>query len=209
MEGVVQPRVIKTLARIMKEEQGLISKAEVKERLADHSTTKTVEELKDSGITVIGKKVIKPTKADENATTDLVRLAKRARTHTPGTDYGFSFDIDGVIYKSGQLCPGAKEAMKLLTDMKIPFIFLTNSGGKNEEARAADMAKKLDIPIHADQFIQAHTPFKKHIPDLADKVILVLGGVGDANREVAEFYGYQKVITTADLVAAPRRCFRI
>jgi HAD superfamily hydrolase (TIGR01456 family) len=191
----------------VKEEHGSIPKAEVKTPMTDHSTTKNVEALKDSRITVISKKLIKSVKPSENATAELTRLAKRARVHTPGSDYGFSFDIDGVIHKSGELCPGAKEAMECLNDKKIPFIFLTNGGGKNEEARAADMAEKLGIPVHADQFIQAHTPFKQHVSELADRAVLVLGGVGDGNREVAEFYGYNKVITNADLVTAHNGVF--
>ncbi|CAJ2505089.1 Uu.00g124830.m01.CDS01 [Anthostomella pinea] len=116
-------------------------------------------------------------------------------------DFAFSFDIDGVIYKSGQLCQGAKEAMTWLSDNNVPFIFLTNGGGKTEDVRAADMAERLGIPLSPSQFIQAHTPFKNQVPSLADKKALVLGGVGDECRFVAEHYGF-KVITSADIVTA-------
>lgn len=62
------------------------------------------------------------------------------------------------------------------------------------------MAKRLDTPVHADQFIQAHTPFREEVKDLADKNVLVLGSVGNASREVTEYYSYKKVVTTADLI---------
>ncbi|PVH88954.1 HAD-superfamily hydrolase [Cadophora sp. DSE1049] len=115
-------------------------------------------------------------------------------------DFAFAFDIDGVIYKSGQLCPGAKDAMEYLNKNNITFIFLTNGGGKTEFVRAKDMSEKLGIPILAEQFIQAHTPFKKYAPEYDDKVVLVLGGVGDECRHVAETaYGYKTVVTSADL----------
>ena len=117
-----------------------------------------------------------------------------------GEDFGFAFDIDGVIYKSGQLCPGAKDAMSYLHKNNIPFIFLTNGGGKTEAVRAKDMSEKLGIPILAEQFIQAHTPFKKFAPEYEDKVVLVMGGVGDECRHVAEAaYGFKNVVTSADL----------
>ncbi|KAL2076171.1 hypothetical protein VTL71DRAFT_1114 [Oculimacula yallundae] len=83
-----------------------------------------------------------------------------------------------------------------------PLHLLTNGGGKTEDVRAADMAKKLGIPVLPSQFIQAHTPFKNQVNSLAEKAVLVLGGVGDQCREVAEYYGFRKVITSADIIAA-------
>src|SRR5271168_2852845 len=41
----------------------------------------------------------------------------------------FSLDIDGVLMRSKILLPGATETLKMLQKYKIPFIFLTNSGG--------------------------------------------------------------------------------
>ncbi|KAG4437129.1 hypothetical protein IFR05_007391 [Cadophora sp. M221] len=98
---------------------------------------------------------------------------------------------------------GSLEAMKYLSDNNIPFIFLTNGGGKTELVREKDMSERLGVPVLAEQFIQAHTPFKQYVPEFEDKVILVLGGVGDQCREVAESaYGFKKVITSADLITA-------
>lgn len=143
-------------------------------------------------ITILAMKNVTPTRP--------FRKWKAFKPHIPGQNFAFSFDIDGVIYKSGELCPGAKEAISYLYENKIPFILLTNGGGTVEDARAADMAKKLGVPIHADQLIQAHTPFKEYVGELGDKTVLVLGGVGDRCRQVAEYYGYKNVITTADLI---------
>ncbi|KAK0109910.1 hypothetical protein ONS95_002581 [Cadophora gregata] len=127
-------------------------------------------------------------------------ISRPAPYSSEGKDFAFAFDIDGVIYKSGELCPGAKDAMECINQNNIPFIFLTNGGGKTESVRAQDMSKKLGIDIRAEQFIQAHTPFKQYAPEYKDKVVLVLGGVGDACRQVAESaYGFKNVVTSADL----------
>ncbi|KAL2074618.1 hypothetical protein VTL71DRAFT_8396 [Oculimacula yallundae] len=131
-------------------------------------------------------------------TTSAVKLAPYRHKEK---DFGFAFDIDGVIYKSGDLCPGAKDAMEYLHINKFPFVFLTNGGGKTECFRAKDMSDRVGVPICADQFIQAHTPFKQYAAEFEDKVVLVLGGVGDSCRHVAESaYGYKNVVTTADFV---------
>ncbi|EKD12018.1 uncharacterized protein L3040_008038 [Drepanopeziza brunnea f. sp. 'multigermtubi'] len=189
------------------------------------ASTSTTGHLEDFDITIIDTTTISPTMTSQPSSQDLARIAstlesfditvigrtvitptkKKTTVKTPqplGKNFAFSFDIDGVIYKSGELCPGALEAMTYLHENEIPFIFLTNGGGKIEDERAADMAQKLGIPILASQFIQAHTPFKNQVETLADKTVLVLGGVGNQCREVAEHYGFKRVITSADIITA-------
>ena len=40
---------------------------------------------------------------------------------------GLMIDMDGTIYKGGNLIPGAKEMVEFLKKEKIPFVFLTNN----------------------------------------------------------------------------------
>ena len=40
---------------------------------------------------------------------------------------GFLIDMDGVIYRSAQLVPGALDFIQMLHDWRIPFLFLTNN----------------------------------------------------------------------------------
>jgi ribonucleotide monophosphatase NagD (HAD superfamily) len=47
-----------------------------------------------------------------------------------------AFDATGVLFKSNKLIPKAKEALTLLKDRDIPFVILTNAGGRTETARA-------------------------------------------------------------------------
>jgi len=52
---------------------------------------------------------------------------------------GFLIDMDGVIYRSSQLIPGAVRFIRLLQEYHIPFLFLTN----NSQRTRRDVATKL------------------------------------------------------------------
>jgi NagD protein len=61
---------------------------------------------------------------------------------------GFLIDMDGVIYRSSQLIPGAVDFVKMLQRMRIPFLFLTN----NSQRTRRDVAMKLNrmgMPVDA------------------------------------------------------------
>jgi len=73
----------------------------------------------------------------------------------------------------------------MLQAQNIPFILLTNGGGKSEVERVADLQEKLKVPLDTSMFIQSHTPFAD-LEEYKDKTILVLGGDGDQCRLVAE-----------------------
>ncbi|RAL61845.1 hypothetical protein DID88_002908 [Monilinia fructigena] len=53
--------------------------------------------------------------------------------------FAFAFDIDGVLLRSSSPIPGASEALNLLYSNNIPFILLTNGGGKHESARVTEL----------------------------------------------------------------------
>jgi HAD superfamily hydrolase (TIGR01450 family) len=102
------------------------------------------------------------------------------------------YSIDGVLLRSSGIIPGAAQALALLHNNNIPFILLTNGGGKHESARVAELSKKLGVPLTEENFVQSHTPFKQlvdgdeTIESLKDKTILVTGGDSDKCRKVAE-----------------------
>lgn len=63
------------------------------------------------------------------------------------TRRGFLIDMDGVIYRGGELIPGADQFIRLLLKHDVPFLFLTN----NSQRTRRDVATKLTrmgIPIH-------------------------------------------------------------
>ncbi len=53
--------------------------------------------------------------------------------------FGLLIDMDGVIYRGGEIIPGAPQFINQLVDNNIPFRFLTN----NSQRTRLDMAAKL------------------------------------------------------------------
>ncbi|KAH3672195.1 hypothetical protein WICMUC_004424 [Wickerhamomyces mucosus] len=132
-----------------------------------------------------------------------VRIKKEVIDHQRVASYAFAFDIDGVIIRGPETIPEAKEALRLLNgdnkyNIKVPYIFVTNGGGRSESARCKELSDRLDIEVTEDQVIQGHTPMK----DLVDvyKTVLVVGGVGDACKKVAVEYGFDRVVTPLDIM---------
>ena len=90
--------------------------------------------------------------------------------------------------RSSDALPRAQKALSYLESQRIPFILLTNGGGKHESERVADLSGKLGVAIDTTMFIQSHTPFAD-MDQYKDKTVLVVGGEADNCRAVAEAYG--------------------
>ncbi|KAI1262666.1 HAD-superfamily hydrolase [Xylariaceae sp. FL1019] len=117
--------------------------------------------------------------------------------------FAFAFDIDGVLIRGGRPIPEAIQAMKVLNGdnqygIKIPYIFLTNGGGKSESERCEDLSKQLEVDISPAQFICGHTPMSEMSSKF--KTVLVVGGEGEKCRDVAQTYGFTDVITPGDII---------
>jgi ribonucleotide monophosphatase NagD (HAD superfamily) len=96
--------------------------------------------------------------------------------------------IDGVLLRSSDALPRAHKTLAYLQSQRIPFVLLTNGGGKHESERVAELSSKLDVAIDTSIFIQSHTPFADMV-EYKDKNVLIVGGEGDNCRKVAEAYG--------------------
>jgi ribonucleotide monophosphatase NagD (HAD superfamily) len=110
--------------------------------------------------------------------------------------YAFAFDIDGVLIRGGRPIPEAIEAMKILNGqneigVKVPYIFVTNGGGKTEAERCVQLSQQMEMDVSPGQFICGHTPMR----EMAEKynTVLVVGGEGEKCRNVAEGYGFRDV----------------
>lgn len=131
------------------------------------------------------------------------RKKKTVIDHPRVASYAFCFDIDGVILRGPNTIPEAVEAIRLLNgenkyNIKVPSIFVTNGGGKPELQRAEDLLQRLKTEIRVDQIIQGHTPMRDLVPQY--KNVLVVGGVGNVCRNVAELYGFKNVYTPLDIL---------
>jgi len=135
----------------------------------------------------------------------------RSATASPATPeetlvtdkFAFAFDIDGVLIRGGKVIPEAVEAMKVLNGqnqygIKVPYIFVTNGGGKTEQERCLQLSNQLQLEVSPGQFICGHTPMR----EMAEKyhTVLVVGGEGEKCRLVAEGYGFKDVVTPGDII---------
>jgi len=119
--------------------------------------------------------------------------------------FAYAFDIDGVLIRGGEVIPQAVEAIAALNGknefgVKVPYIFVTNGGGKTEEERCIQLSKQLEIEVSPGQFICGHTPMREMAAKY--KTVLVVGGEGEKCRQVAEGYGFKDVITPGDIIKA-------
>lgn len=65
----------------------------------------------------------------------------------PKLDYAFAFDIDGVLMLGKNAIPAGARALQKLSERKIPFILLTNGGGKFETDRVAELSERLGVNV--------------------------------------------------------------
>jgi NagD protein len=59
---------------------------------------------------------------------------------------GLLIDMDGVIYRSAQLIPGAVEFVEMLQEWNIPFLFLTNNSQRTRRDVATKI-QRLGMPV--------------------------------------------------------------
>ncbi|KAF2488862.1 HAD-superfamily hydrolase [Lophium mytilinum] len=116
-------------------------------------------------------------------------------------DFAFAFDIDGVLVRSSDPLPRAHKTLSYLQSQCIPFILLTNGGGKHESERVEELSNKLEVLLDTTMFVQSHTPFAD-MDEYKEKTVLVMGGDQDNCRRVAEKYGFQTVVTPGDILTA-------
>lgn len=112
-----------------------------------------------------------------------------------------SISIDGVLVRTSKPIPAAQKALPRLQKERIPFILVTNGGGKTEEQRAEDLQDKLGVPLDASMIVQSHTPFAD-MTDFHDKTVLIVGGDYDYCQLVAQKYGFKKAVTPVDILCA-------
>ncbi|XBW36661.1 hypothetical protein QEN19_002235 [Hanseniaspora menglaensis] len=111
---------------------------------------------------------------------------------------GFVFDIDGVLVQGSRPIPAATKALKFLHRNKIPFVFLTNSGGLLEKEKSLQVLRKLGIekefpPVKT---ILSHTPYKALSKQF--KTVFSVGPIGSSR--VLREYGFEKVFEASDLI---------
>ena len=68
-------------------------------------------------------------------------------------DFGFLFDIDGVLTRGKTVIPAAKRALKKITDSNgeftVPTVFVTNAGNTLRKYKARQLSDLFDINVSA------------------------------------------------------------
>lgn len=102
------------------------------------------------------------------------------------------------------MVPGACDAIRSLQRSEIPFVLMTNGGGRPEAEKAKQIHERLkdkDIePFSEHQIVLSHTPMKEWIaPKYAEKKILLLGF--DRVSDVARSYGFKRFVRPRQLIS--------
>ncbi|KAK0045729.1 cat eye syndrome critical region protein 5 [Biomphalaria pfeifferi] len=113
--------------------------------------------------------------------------------------FGFLFDIDGVIVRGRKPLPHAKEAFQLLAkdgQFKVPTLFVTNAGNSLRSRKAQQLSEWLGIQVTEDQVVMSHSPLKM-FRQFHDKHVLV-NGQGPV-KAIAQNIGFTNVTTVEEL----------
>ncbi|KAL7638321.1 UNVERIFIED_CONTAM: hypothetical protein RMT77_010889 [Armadillidium vulgare] len=117
--------------------------------------------------------------------------------------FGLLFDIDGVLVRGKKILPTAPDAFQRLIDsagkFRVPTVFVTNAGNKLRHHKAEQLSEWLNVEVHEDQVVMAHSPLKL-FDQFFEKQMLV-SGQGPV-REIANNLGFTKITTIDDMRAA-------
>ncbi|KPI86499.1 hypothetical protein ABL78_4439 [Leptomonas seymouri] len=106
---------------------------------------------------------------------------------------GVVMDIDGVVYRGHQLIPGADTAIQHLATLRIPFLFMTNGGGKSEAEKAEELSELLKCPVQPTQVLLAHSPMRLLVPEFREQRVVVVGAPHCA--AIAREYGFRRAMS--------------
>ncbi|KAL3852574.1 hypothetical protein ACJMK2_016195 [Sinanodonta woodiana] len=126
----------------------------------------------------------------------LQRKRIHGKTAQSDLDFGFLFDIDGVICRGKTVLPSAREAFCKLVDrngkFRVPVLFVTNAGNTLRQRKAQQLSQLLDIKVHEDQVVMSHSPLRM-FKQFHNKHILA-SGQGPI-QEIARALGFTNVTT--------------
>lgn len=103
-------------------------------------------------------------------------------------EFAIVFDVDGVLLHDYHPIKGAQKAMQLVHNYKIPYIFLSNGGGRVEEIQAMNYSKALETEIPVERVIVSHTPMKDLVPKYKNQRVLIFGLEKDHTMQLAKKY---------------------
>lgn len=100
---------------------------------------------------------------------------------------GFMIDMDGTVYKGGNLIPGAIEFIDALNDRGIPFVFLTNNSSRARDHYYDKLVRMgfhvsienvLTSAIATTRFVLSERPGKRVYPVASPDVVEEMRAAG-------------------------------
>jgi arabinose operon protein AraL len=88
---------------------------------------------------------------------------------------GFIFDLDGTVYRSDQLIPGADAVIRLLKESGRKVVFVSNKPIQTREDYAAKLAR-LGIPTEPDEVINSTFVMTNYLKNNAPRAKLFVVG---------------------------------
>ena len=88
---------------------------------------------------------------------------------------GFIFDLDGTVYRSDQLIPGAEGVIRLLRENKRKVIFLSNKPIQTREDYASKLTR-LGIPTQPEDVINSTFVMTHYLKKIAPQARLFVVG---------------------------------
>ena len=110
----------------------------------------------------------------------------------------FLLDMDGTVYLSERLLPGAKELLNYLDQQNIPYYFITNNSTRSRQHYAAKLTH-LGLPTLAEQIITSGEATAIYLTDLHPGARLYVVGTPILEEELRE-HGFEIVQNDPDFV---------
>ncbi len=88
---------------------------------------------------------------------------------------GFIFDLDGTVYRSDQLIPGAEGVIRLLRESKRKVVFLSNKPIQTREDYASKLTR-LGIPTQPEDVINSTFVMTNYLKKIAPQAKLFVVG---------------------------------
>jgi len=99
------------------------------------------------------------------------------------------FDLDGVLYRGGELCPGASQGTAAVREDGVAVLFMTNNASRTPD-QVAEHLRSFGIEAHADEVLNSSQVGAAHLAQMAgsgndstdagDPLVLAVGGPGVA-----------------------------
>jgi arabinose operon protein AraL len=102
-------------------------------------------------------------------------VASKERKESHSMFKGFIFDLDGTVYRSDQLIPGADAVIRLLRESGKKVVFLSNKPVQTREDYAAKLTR-LGIPTEPDEVINSTLVMTNYLKKNAPQAKLFVVG---------------------------------